>query len=156
SRPTRQRGDETVQFAVQVNVFDDLAAVRLESRSEVVQIDSAQLSHQPICGATGQSPGQQCVLSFQAPSADDVVPLIQLREERGDLLRVVLKISVHRNDHVAASEIKAGLQARRLAEVFAEANNDDVRIVLRDVGKNGERLIAAAVIYKNDLVGFTD
>src|SRR5258708_13093239 len=40
--------DEPVQLAVQLNLLDDLAPVRLEGRAKVVQLEPGELGHHPV------------------------------------------------------------------------------------------------------------
>src|SRR5436190_1406034 len=100
-----------MEFAIQMNVLDHLAPVRLECRAKIMQSDAAELSHQPIRRTAWQSPRKQRVFAFQTPAADDVVTLVQLGNKNRNFFRVVLKISVHRNDHFAASKVEARFEA---------------------------------------------
>src|SRR5258708_14148942 len=54
--PRGQSRNETVQFAVERNLLQDLATIRFECSSKVVNVDAAQLVHQPVPDARGNSP----------------------------------------------------------------------------------------------------
>src|ERR1700693_1353384 len=55
SIPGRQRRDEAVQLAIERNLVEDLAAVGFEGRAEVVNVDAAQLGHDPVRHAGGDA-----------------------------------------------------------------------------------------------------
>ena len=87
---TGKSGNEAVQFAVELNFLDNLAAVGLESRPEVVQVDSRKLGHHPIGDAAGKLAGQPGVVALVAPAADEVVAFLELFDEARNLSRIVL------------------------------------------------------------------
>src|SRR5581483_528577 len=43
-----QRRNETVELTVEIDVFENLGAVRLEGCAEIPQLDSGSFGHQPI------------------------------------------------------------------------------------------------------------
>ena len=46
--PTRQGGDEAMQFAVETDLTEDLAAITFHAAVVVVQSDAGQAAHEPI------------------------------------------------------------------------------------------------------------
>ena len=63
-----------------------------------------------------------------APAAHDVIALVDLLEEVGDVVRVILQVSVEENEDRAAAVIDARLHGGCLAEVAAEAHHTHPRI----------------------------
>src|SRR5262249_1351071 len=51
SVPRRQGRNEAMHFSVQWNLLEDFAAIGLESGAEIMDINAAQLGHEPV-GAT--------------------------------------------------------------------------------------------------------
>ena len=151
-----QRRDEAVEFAVELNFLNDFALIGFECRAEVVEIDAAQLGHHPIGDAAGELAHEPVIAAGVAPAADEVEAFFDFLEEAGNFFGIVLEIAVHRNDDVAAGEIEAGFERGGLAEIAAEADDVDAMIVLVNVGENFERVIAAAIVDENELVGLAD
>src|ERR1700690_412497 len=54
--PRSQRRDEAVQFAVERNLIENFAAISFEGGAEIVNLDAAQLGHQPVRNAGGNAP----------------------------------------------------------------------------------------------------
>ena len=108
-----------MQFAVELQVFDSFAAVGLERRPKIMQVQAAKAGHEPIRSATRKLPCQPGIVPFEPPAANDVITLADLRDECRDFGGIVLKVSVHRNDDFALGEIEAGFQARSLSEIFS-------------------------------------
>src|SRR5208283_2180839 len=48
ARRTRQRWYEPVEFPVELDLLQNLAAVGLERGAEIVQLDSGKFGHQPV------------------------------------------------------------------------------------------------------------
>ncbi len=90
------------------------------------------------------------------PAADQIVALFNFLQEAGNLFGVVLQIPVHGNDHVAAREIESRLQRGRLSKIPPQAHDIHAAIVLVNVGKYLEGIIAAAVVHKNQFVALAD
>ena len=151
--PADEGRDEAVQLAVEADALDDFAAVGLEGRAEVVDRDLDQLLHHPVGHPGGELAQDGVVLAVLAPAADDVVALVQLGQELGNLGRVVLEVAVHGNDDLAPGLVETRLQGRRLAEVAAELDQDDVVILFIDLLEGGVGSVRAAVVDEDQLVG---
>src|SRR2546423_1457265 len=99
-----------MQFAIERHLFKDLATVGLKCRSEVVNLNAAQLRHQPI-GAFGGYPTQPEVINpLLAPSADNIVALGNLLQEHRYVGRIVLQVTVHGDNVLAASVVETRSQ----------------------------------------------
>jgi hypothetical protein len=156
SIPGGERGDEAVHLAVEGNVLDNFTAIRLEGRAEVVDIDATERRHEHIRGARGDAAQEEVVSTLCAPAADDIVSLFQLREEVGDLLRVVLEVTVHRQDEVSLGVIEAGCKSGGLTEVATELYDEYTAVYCRDLLEEPVGSVAGAVVDKYQLEGVTD
>ena len=85
-----------------------------------------------------------------APAAHQIVPLFDFMKEPWDVGRVVLKVTVHRDQNVPAGVAKAGGEGGRLAVISSEKDELDVRILLRKIFERGLCPVAASVIDKDD------
>jgi hypothetical protein len=156
SIPGGERGDEAVHLAVERNVLDDFTAVRLEGRTEVVDIDATERRHEQVRGAGGDAAQEEVVSTLCAPAADNVVSLFQLCEEVGDFLRVVLEVTVHRQDEVSLSVIESGCKSGSLAEVAPEFYDEDTTVYCSDLLEEPVGSVTRAVVDKYQLEGVTD
>src|SRR5437870_253901 len=81
-------GDEPVRLAVELHGLDALAAISLERASEIVQRHASDAGDDPVRDFRRQH-SRRVVLAALAPAARDVISLIDLREQSGDVVRVV-------------------------------------------------------------------
>ena len=100
--PGRQSGNKAVELPVQGDLFEDLAPIGLERGAEVVDVDTAQLGHEPVGAARWNAPQPQVIDTLLAPAADDVVAFLDFLEEDRDVGRVMLQVAVHGDDVFAA------------------------------------------------------
>src|SRR5205807_2940069 len=151
-----QRRDEPVQFAVKLNFLNDFPAVGLEGGSKIVEVDSRELCHHPIGGATRKLPHKPVIPPVVAPAAHQVETFLDFFQKARNLFRVVLQIAVHRNDDFAARKIKTGFQRWGLPKIPPQSHQVYAPVVLEDVRKNLERIVLAAVVHKHQFVRFAD
>src|SRR4029079_10841596 len=111
--------------AVDGDLGQDLPAVRLEAAVEVMEVDLGEAAGHPVEQERGE-PLARRILPALLPAGDEVeVLLLEDGEEAGDLLRVVLEVTIHGDDDRAARVVEAGAQGRGLAEVAAQADELD-------------------------------
>ena len=117
--------DEAVQLAVELDILDHLAAEHLERAAVVVEPDPGDAGDQPVGDGRGDAAGQETVPPLPPPAADDVIALLDLGDEKRDVVGIVLQVGVQADDDVAAGVVEAGDQGRRLAEIFPQADDLD-------------------------------
>jgi len=156
SIPGGEGRDEAVHLAVEGNVLDDFTAVRLKGRAEVVDIDATECRHEQISGARWDAAQEKVVSTLCAPAADYVVALFQLCQEVGNLLGVVLEVTVHRQDEVSLSVIEACGKGGGLTEVAPELYDEDTTVYCSNLLEEPVGSIAGAVVDKYQLEGVTD
>src|SRR5215471_1688648 len=71
--PRCQRRDKSMQFAVERNLLQNIPAIGFEGRSEVVNIDAADLRHHPVRDSRRDPAHPEVVDSILAPATDDVI-----------------------------------------------------------------------------------
>src|SRR5665648_272251 len=145
-------GDVAVLLAVDMDRVHHVAAVGLEAAVEVVQGDPRGAPHRPVEEARGDGLVER-VLAALLPARDQVIPLVQARDETGDLGGVVLAIAVERDHVVAAHGLEAVRQRRRLAEVTPQL--DDAHVVTGggEPLHRGARAVGGPVVDEDDLKG---
>src|SRR5215470_7794994 len=120
--PRSQRRNEAMQFAVQRHLLENLSAIGFERGSEVVNIDAAQLRHQPV-GTPGREAAQpEIVNTHFAPAADDVITLGNLLQKNRNVGGIVLQVAIHSDDVFATRMIEPGCESGGLAEIPAKAH----------------------------------
>ena len=143
-----------MQLAVELNLLNNLAPVRLERRAEIVQRDAGELGHQPVRRAAGNLPRQPMVAPRHAPAAYQVVALLNSLQEFRNLRGIVLQVAVHGDNHFAAREVEPGLERRRLPEIPPQPHHIHPPVVLENIFEHFVGFVAAAVVHKNNFIGF--
>src|SRR2546426_12561003 len=83
--PRCECGNEAMQFAVERNLLQNLATIRLERGAEVVNVHAADFGHQPV-GATRRNTAEPEIIdAAPAPSTDDVVAVGNLLQKERDI-----------------------------------------------------------------------
>ncbi len=70
-----------------------------------------------------------------------------------DVGRVVLQVAVHRNDDLASGVVESGGHRRRLTVVPTQLDELQTRVAGRKARESIVRLVSAAVVDDDDLVG---
>ena len=73
--------------------------------------------------------------------------------EARDLVRAVLQVSIHRDDHVALGTGEAALQAGGLPIVAAELHATHMGILLAKLLDDAPGVVRATIVDEDDLVG---
>ncbi len=153
--PRRKRRNEAVQLTVERHLLENLAAIGFEGRAEVVNIDTAQLSHQPICYARRDAPHPEIVDANLAPAADNVITGSNFFEEHRDVGGIVLQIAIHGDDVFAARMVETSGQTGRLAKVTAKLDHGHAAVDGCDLAQHSERVVIRAVIDQHNFERLT-
>ena len=86
-----------------------------------------------------------------APSANDVKALFEPLNKLWDVGGVMLQVSIHGDDKIAARSIEASTQSNGLARVVAQGNDGYPAVYLSDLLQEGETAVRASVVDKNAL-----
>src|SRR5438132_4701210 len=151
--PRCQRRNETMQFTVERNLFQNVAAVGLEGRAKIVDIDTAQFSHQPVSTEGRDAAQPEIIDAALAPSTDDIVAFGDFFQEYRDIGRVVLQIAVHGDDVLAAGMIKSGGQSGGLAKIQAQLDDRDTAIHGSDFAQQLESPVTGAIVHEDEFEG---
>ena len=84
---------------------------------------------------------------------DEVVALVELGQQPGDLRGVVLKVAVNSHDDVACRLGKAGVERRCLAEVASQADDAHVVLGVVEPREGAEGAVGRAVVDEDGLPG---
>src|SRR5258708_22881684 len=150
-----QCGNEAMQFAIQWHLLDNLAPIGLIGRAEIVNGDAAEFVHGPVCDARGQAAHHEIVDALLAPSADQIVTLLQLFEECRNIVGIVLQIAIHGDDELALSVGKTGRQRGCLPEVAPQTHHHHPAVDGHDLAQQFVGAVDAAVIHKDQFEGIS-
>jgi len=125
----------------------DMAAV--ERATEVGDRDPCEPAEEAFDDAARhRSAGR--VLTPDAAAGGDVDAIERLEQSR-NVLRLVLQVSVHRDDARALRPGEPGVHRRVLAEVALEANHTHACVTLVERAQLGERSVGRAVVDEDRL-----
>src|SRR5215469_18687320 len=106
-----------MHLSIKRQLRKQVAAVRLKCCSEIMNVDTAELGHKPVCTAGRNLPQQQVVNAVLAPTADNFVSLLELLQEFRNFCRIMLEIAIHGEHVVTFAVCKPSRQRCGLAKV---------------------------------------
>ena len=95
-----------MQFAVERDLLENFAAIRLERGAKIMNVDTAELGHQPVRATGGDASQPKIVDALFAPAADDVVTLREFFEEDRNIGGIMLQVAVHGDDELTSGMIE--------------------------------------------------
>src|SRR3954447_525665 len=111
----REHRDEAMALAVELDVLEHFGAVRLKPAVHVVELHTGRYTSRAVVDLRDEAP-HEWVLPVALPTGHEVIALVELREQIGNLGCVVLEIGVHRDDDVALCDGDPGIEGRCLSE----------------------------------------
>src|ERR1700722_13555064 len=148
----RQRRNEPMQLAIQVDVLQNLRAISLESRAEVPQLNARNLRHHPIRNPGRNLPRHGIIQPVLPPPASDVVPFFDFFKQRRNILGSMLQIAIERNDNAPLSLLESRRQRRRLPEIPPQPDDLQPMIGLHQIRQQIKTLVRRSIVRKNNLV----
>src|SRR5437763_16644501 len=106
--PRRQRGNEAMQLTIKRDLLDQFATISFKRGAEIVDINAAQLRHEPIGDARWNAPDHEVVDALLTPAAHDVVAFFQFFQEERDIVGIVLQVAIHRDDVLSPGIVESG------------------------------------------------
>ncbi len=142
-----------MHLAIQPQRLHDFGAEGLERTAVVVEMDAGGPRDQAVGQKRRQAPVQPGVLPILSPAAHDVESLIEPRDHRRNVARIVLEVAVGCDDDAATGGGESGRKRGRLSEVAPELNHAHARVALVQGPQRVERAVGAAVVHENQLIG---
>src|SRR5215217_4122014 len=90
------------------------------------------------------------VFPIFAPTGDDVITLIEFVEETRDVCRIVLEISIHRNQNFSLRRIDTGGHRCCLAVVSPQRNHTYTWVELSNLAQDLQAAVTGTIVYVND------
>src|SRR5882724_311422 len=149
--PIRVNRNETMHLAVKLNALQRLPPIGFQSASIIVQMNPRNRRDEPVGQRAWQLAPERGVLPLLPPARDEIVALIQFGQELRNIGRIILEIAIHGDEDISPGKTNTGHESRRLTGITAQL--DEAQLRLRQLPDNLARLIGAAVVHNNDLVG---
>lgn len=111
---------------------DDIFSVALQGASIITQMDARDSTYQPVGNPGGKDAGEERILSFPPPAADDVISLLQFLQDSRDVGRIVLKIGVKGNYDPTSRIFEASRNRSRLSKIPNKLEEEDLLVSCRD------------------------
>ena len=147
-----QNRDITVHLAIDFDRLDHPTAIGLQSAIEIMQPDSRNGAGRPVEKlARPPLPGRVVALLF--PARHQIVPFVEDHTPQSrNLVRRVLQVGVHRENHLAARFSETAIQGGGFAVVASELDPPHRRKPLVQIFDHAPRTIAGTVVHQDYLV----
>ena len=110
---------EAVHLAEEVDLLEAFPLVRLEAAAGIM--DTILHKHTPEqVGCAREEAFHKRILALEPPARYHIVALIHLGQEERDISRIILQVSVERDDDLTRRGLDTCIKRRRLTEVLAE------------------------------------
>src|SRR5215472_14786371 len=143
--------NETMHLAVKLNALQRLPPIGFQGASIIVQMNPRNRRDEPVGQRTRQLALERGVLPSLPPARDKIVAFIQFGQELRNIGRIVLEIAIHGDEDISLGKTNPGHESRRLTGITAQLDKAQLRP--RKLPDNLARLISAAVVHDDDLVG---
>ena len=147
----REHRNEPMQFAVDGDLASDVGSEQLQAAVVIVQLESRQTADHPVENATGKNFVPRIEPSL-LPTVDDIETLVELAEKIRDLGGIVLQVSVHHQNQVAASGSHSGGERGGFAEVAPKADAGDSVVLFGELLNRFPTSVARAIIDEDHFV----
>src|ERR1041385_9134111 len=147
----RQRVDEAMEVGIQGEPVDELASIRLERAPGVPDRNAADPAKDAVGHPRRELAAQERVLAAPPITRNQIVPLPELRHQRGDIRRVVLEVAIHADDDLPPGMIESGLERGGLSIVLGQRDQADPLVGGGDREDGLRGPVAAPVVDEDQL-----
>ena len=154
----RQKRNITVHLAEYLDILHYLFAISLQTAVHVVQLDTCHTTCCSIEELGRNILRKFIIVTFLFPSAHQIkTVLFDHSVEFRNLVRRVLQVGIHRNNHITFRCLKTAIQRRTLSVVSTETNTSygsffRLFTFLFQLADDFPRLIRRSVIDEDDFI----
>src|SRR5581483_9359002 len=123
--PRSESWDKAVHLAIQRHEVQQVASIGFKRSAEVVDVDAAQLGHQPVGAARGEAAQHEVVDANLAPAGNDVEAFVNFLDEQRNIVGIVLEVAIHGEHVIALRVVKSRCEGGGLAEVAPQLYDYD-------------------------------
>lgn len=91
------------------------------------------------------------IVSLPLPAGNKIISFVDLGEQCGDLIGIILQVGIHGDHHIALDVGEADGQCSALAIVATEANGAEARISGMQTFDHVERTVRRSVVDEEDI-----
>ena len=150
AEPTAQSAKEGPLVAAGDECVDDGAGDQAEVSGVGWDVDLGHAAEDSVEEERGGAFEPAFPASVSSLGVDDVVSLVGFGDHVGDQFGRVLEIGVDDDRFLAAAVFETREDGELMAEVSAEAQNLDARVVVGELGEDFCAVVAAAVVDEDD------
>jgi hypothetical protein len=137
-----------VHLAKEVEAIETFPPVRLETASGIMDIVVDEHLPQKIRAAR-KNLFPYRIPPLDAPTGNNIIAFIELREEEWDIRRIILQISIHRDNDIARRPLESRVKRGALSEIPTKRDERQ----RRKLSALLKRRVSRAVIHENNLEG---
>src|SRR4029077_8712368 len=119
--------NEAMHFAVELQVFSDISPHRLQSASVIVGFNLRRPRDKEVGNHGRQTSTEKGILPVGAPTTHKIVAFFQFPKQSGDILWIILRVTVHENDDVTLTVRKTRRDGGRLTKIALEPHDTKTR-----------------------------
>ena len=110
-----------------------------------------QLGDQPIGSLRRNAPRQQRILALDAPAGDDIIALFDFFDQPRNIRRIILAISIHRDDDFAGAVVQCGHHCGGLSVITPQMHHPDAGVGRGQPVEHLCRAVSRPIIGEHDL-----
>src|SRR4029434_8625074 len=134
-------GNEAMHFAVELPVFRAIATHRIQGASVIVGFNLRCPGDKAVGNHGRQASAEKGVLTVGAPTTHKIVAFFQLPKQSGNVLWIILRVTVHENDDITVSVSKTCRDGGRLTKIAFEPDHPKRRLALTAAGGRADACI---------------
>src|SRR5512139_1674172 len=151
SIPVCYRRNKSMQFPIHIHIFNNLRLISLKAGAVITQFHSCNFANEPVGNYRGKSSDDKWILPFLPPAINNVIFTNQGNQLR-NVFRVILKISVNRNNNIPLCMVETCCPGRCFSEIAPEAQQFYFRIFLSKRFKKLQGFIGTSIINEEELI----
>ena len=148
-----QYRDVAVHLTIDLYRLHHIDVVGFQAAVKVVQLNLRHTTSGPIEKLGWDILCQFGIVTHFLPARNQVVMIFGNHAvELGNLVGTVLKIGIHRDDHIALHHFKSSIQRRRFAVVSSKLDTLHTRVLSAKFFNDAPRLVGRAIVHHHYLV----
>ena len=143
-----------MHIVINLDILDDNILIGLQATIEVVQVMNTRETAGRGVEQFRRDRLRERIIPFFLPARDKIVAIFRDHAiQFGDLVRTILQVRVHRDDHIALGTLEPAVQTRRFSVITTELDRPNhIRRLLFQLLYDLPRIVRAAIVNKNHLV----
>ena len=137
--------DESVHLSEEIDILKTFTTIRFQAASGIMNLVMYENRSEHIRPAREKSL-HEIITTLETPSGYHVIPLIHLCEEKRDIVRIILKVAIDRDDDLSLRCLDTCIESGGLTEILPE----HYQLKWCESPTQLERLIPGSIIDKDN------